>query len=583
MHGSRALGEPRSTSWSSWRQQVHDLDMQSSVHPKYKTKYHVGNWPAYDRALVQRGDITVWLAPDVIAAWEAVGVGTRGGQLQYSDLAIETALTLRLIFHLPLRQTEGFLTSIFGMLGLDLSAPDHTTLSRRGQHLDLTLRRAPTGAGLHLIVDSTGLSIVGEGEWAAAKHGGRGRRGWKKLHLGVDRSGVIVARALTEASVDDATTGITLIEAVDGALGRVTADAAYDTIGFYEAAGARGATVVVPPTSTAHVSRHGPRSSARDRTILVVKERGRRRWKKTSGYHGQARVENAFFRYKSIIGDSLRACSPAGRGTEVDLACNILSVSNSLSGRHWELDQVPVVGDPTDIVQLGTGHHVSAGEGRVAAYLVVVGQTPGPRNVASILDSARELGIRDAQVEAHHPEQGVQEPFGLAQREMVEEPQGQGGLDGKIRVPPLPAPPAAPAGHPGSDRFRGQPHRHIAASNEGPVIGRPVRNAVLRLVRGMDLRLHPCSVALAEGPEKCGPRRPTRNGYSCNNALQRSPGAVSICGAVCGRSRPARASISCSTARVCPSSGQVSGRPRNTVAAAGVAGGSSTLASISQA
>ncbi len=173
--------------------------MKSSVHPKYTTQYHVWNWPAYDRALVQRGDITVWLAPDAIATWEAVGVGTRGGQRQYSDLAIETALTLRLIFHLPLRQTEGFLTSIFGMLGLHLSAPDHTTLSRRGQHLDLPLRRAPAGVGLHLIVDSTGLSIVGEGEWAAAKHGGRGRRGWKTRHLGVDRSGVIVARALTEA------------------------------------------------------------------------------------------------------------------------------------------------------------------------------------------------------------------------------------------------------------------------------------------------------------------------------------------------------------------------------------------------
>ena len=124
---SRTLGEPRSTFWPSWRQQVHDLDMTSRVHPQYKTKYHVGHWPAYDRALVQRGDITVWLAPDAVATWEAVGVGARGGQRQYSDLAIETALTLRLIFHLPLRQTEGFLTSIFGMLGLDLSAPDHTT------------------------------------------------------------------------------------------------------------------------------------------------------------------------------------------------------------------------------------------------------------------------------------------------------------------------------------------------------------------------------------------------------------------------------------------------------------------------
>ena len=364
--------------------------MKSSVHPKYKTKYHVENWPAYDRALVQRGDITVWVAPDAIATWEAVGVGKRGGQRQYSDLAIETALTLRLIFHLPLRQTEGFLTSIFGMLGLALSAPDHTTLSRRGQHLDLTLRRLLAGASMHLLVDSTGLSIVGEGEWAAAKHGGRGRRGWKKLHLGVDRSGVIVARALTEASVDDATTGITLIEAVDGALGRVTADAASDTVGFSEAAGARRATVVVPPTSTANVSRHGPRSSARDRTILAVKETGRRRWKQMSGYHGQARVENAFFRYtrgatvvipptrtatvsgrrprspardrtirqvqqagrrqwkkdsgyhqqarmenaffryKLIIGESLRARSRAGQETEAILACNILNQMTQL-------------------------------------------------------------------------------------------------------------------------------------------------------------------------------------------------------------------------------------------------------------
>ena len=92
--------------------------MNSRVYPKYKTKYRVGNWPAYDRALVQRGDVTLWLTPEAIATWEAVGVGKRGGPLQYSDVAIETALTLRLLFHLPLRQTEGFLRSIFGMLGL---------------------------------------------------------------------------------------------------------------------------------------------------------------------------------------------------------------------------------------------------------------------------------------------------------------------------------------------------------------------------------------------------------------------------------------------------------------------------------
>ena len=119
--------------------------MKSRVHPKYKTKYRVGNWAEYDRALVRRGDVTLWLTPDAIATWAAAGVGRRSGQLQYSDLAIETALTLSLLFHLPLRQTEGFLTSIFGMLGVDLTAPDHTTLSRRGQHLALALRRARPG------------------------------------------------------------------------------------------------------------------------------------------------------------------------------------------------------------------------------------------------------------------------------------------------------------------------------------------------------------------------------------------------------------------------------------------------------
>ena len=299
--------------------------MKSRVHPRYKTKYRVGNWPAYDRALVQRGDVTLWLTPEAIATWEAVGVGTRGGQLQYSEVAIETALTLRLIFHLPLRQTEGFLRSIFGMLCLDLSAPDHTTLARRGQHLDLALRRLPAGAGIHLIVDSTGLSTVGEGEWAAVKHGGRGIRGWKTLHLGVDGSGVIVAHALTGGHVDDATTALDLIDKVEGDVSCLTADAASDTRGIYEAAGARGATVVIPPTRTATVSGRRPRSPARDRTIRQVQQAGRRQWKKDSGYHQQARVENAFFRYKLIIGESLRARSRAGLETEAILACNILN------------------------------------------------------------------------------------------------------------------------------------------------------------------------------------------------------------------------------------------------------------------
>ena len=118
--------------------------MKSRVHPKYKTKYRVKNWASYDRALVRRGDITIWLSPAAIAAWEPDRAGTRGAQRKYSDLAIESALTRRLLFHLPLRQAEGFLRSLFVLMGLDLRVPDHTTLSRRGRHLDLSLRRGPS-------------------------------------------------------------------------------------------------------------------------------------------------------------------------------------------------------------------------------------------------------------------------------------------------------------------------------------------------------------------------------------------------------------------------------------------------------
>ena len=299
--------------------------MQSQVHPTYKTKYRVANWPAYNRALVRRGDVTVWLSSDAIAAWTPRRSGRRGGQRRYSDLAIETAQTLRLLYHLPLRQTEGFLHALFGMMRLDLEAPDSTTLSRRSQHLRRRLRPVPPDEGIHLVLDSTGLSIVGEGEWAAATHGGRGRRGWRKLHLGVDQSGGIRVHTLTEETGEDATTGLDLLTAVEGPLVRVTADAASDTVAVYETAGARGATVVVPPARTANVSGHGPRSPARDRTITWVKTFGRRQWQKASGYHRQSRVENTFFRYTSIIGDGLHARSPAGQGSEVVLGCEILN------------------------------------------------------------------------------------------------------------------------------------------------------------------------------------------------------------------------------------------------------------------
>ncbi|MFT7679578.1 MAG: IS5 family transposase [Planctomycetota bacterium] len=299
--------------------------MNSRVHPKYKTRYRVANWSKYDRALVSRGDITLWITPEAIKGWKAKPSGQRGAPQKYTDLAIETALTLRLVFRLPLRQTEGFLRSLLELMDLSLEAPDHTTLSRRGMDLQVDLVLVTSKKPIHLIIDSTGLSIVGEGEWAAAKHGGRGKRGWRKLHLGVDRTGMIRVQVLTDSSGDDAKTGLKVIKKTKGELFSVTGDAAYDTVAIYEQPASRGAGVVVPPTRTASVSGGKPRSTERDRTIRRVAQVGRRRWKKESGYHRQGTVENAFFRYKSILGDRLHARGLAAKKAEVAIGCKILN------------------------------------------------------------------------------------------------------------------------------------------------------------------------------------------------------------------------------------------------------------------
>jgi IS5 family transposase len=305
--------------------------MKSRVHPTYKTKYRVGNWTEYDRSLVQRGNITLWISDDATRSWVPECSGRRGGQQRYSDLAIETALTLRLIFNLPFRQAEGFLRSVLGLMRLDLEAPDHTTLSRRSRQVETELCRVATDGAIDLIVDSTGLSIAGEGEWAAAKHGGKGKPGWRKLHLGVDGAGMIVAQVLTDAHADDAATVPALLDQCVGKLAAFVADGAYDSRPVYDAAMARGAAVVVPPRSDAAVAGLNVTPCAdRDRTVARAREVGRREWMKESGYHRQGAVENAFFRYKRIIGDRLRARHPKAQETEAITACNILNAMTAL-------------------------------------------------------------------------------------------------------------------------------------------------------------------------------------------------------------------------------------------------------------
>ena len=155
---------------------------QGRRHHIAKQPHKVTNWAEYDAALRQRGSLTVWFTDAAVATWRAAPRTTRGGQPYYSALAIKTALALRAVFRLALRQTEGLIGSIIRLLGLDLAVPDHSTLSRRAETLQV-LRPRSSSEPVHLLVDSTGLQLCGPGEWLVEKHGTRTRRSWRKLHL----------------------------------------------------------------------------------------------------------------------------------------------------------------------------------------------------------------------------------------------------------------------------------------------------------------------------------------------------------------------------------------------------------------
>ena len=286
-------------------------------------------------SLSERGDITVWFDEEAICAWNAPPNGRPGGQRRYSDLAIVTALTLRTVFDLALRQTEGFVASLIGLMGLALKVPDHTTLSRRHRSVEVPPLARRRGGPLHLVIDSTGLKIVGDGEWQAHKHKtSKQRRSWRKLHLGIDGGGYLIASALTESSVDDASVAISILERVKDAIAQFTADGAYDTRPMYEALAASAGTnikIVIPPKKTATVDSRatGPWRQRND-AIERIDEIGRRQWRKESGAHLQAQAENGMYRYKRIIGDCLRARHHEAQKREALIAVNVINRMTAL-------------------------------------------------------------------------------------------------------------------------------------------------------------------------------------------------------------------------------------------------------------
>jgi hypothetical protein len=302
---------------------------QDRRHHIPRQRHRVTNWPEYDAALRHRGSITVWFTEAAIAAWRAAPRTTPGGQPHYSALAIMTALTLRVIFRLALRQTEGLIGSIIGLLGLDLAIPDHSTLSRRAETLQVFPRPRSGTEPVHLLVDSTGLKLCGAGEWLVEKHGTRTRRSWRKLHIGVDAgSRQIMAAELTTNDVDDGSQVGPLLDQITGPIASFTGDGAYDRDDVDSAVAERhpDATIIVPPRSTAVPSEAANTApTQRDRHLRQIAERGRMGWQKNSGYNRRALVEAAIGRYKRVIGGSLRSRTHRRQATEAAIAANALN------------------------------------------------------------------------------------------------------------------------------------------------------------------------------------------------------------------------------------------------------------------
>jgi hypothetical protein len=296
---------------------------QDRRHHIPKQRHRVTNWAAYDIALRQRGSLTVWFTEAAIAAWKAEPRATRGGQPRYSALAITTALTLRAVFRLALRQTEGLIASLLRLLGLDLAAPDHSTISRRGETLQVS-RPRPGSEPVHLLVDSTGLKLCGPGEWLVEQHATGPRRSWRKLHIGVDAdTGQIIAADLTSKDVDDGSQVGPLLEQIAGPVASFTGDGAYDRDDVYREVCQRhpDAAVIVPPRSSAVPSATAETApTKRDRHLQLIAERGRMGWQRASGYNWRALVEADIGRYKRVIGDALRSRTEARQTTEVAIA-----------------------------------------------------------------------------------------------------------------------------------------------------------------------------------------------------------------------------------------------------------------------
>ena len=302
-----------------------------------KAKYRVTNWCEYNESLRRRADLTVWVADDVAQNWAAQRRKSPGGQARYSDLAIEICLTLRVVFRLALRQTQGFMRSIARLMNLDLAVPDFSTLSRRGNGLNIRQNAKRSEGAITLIVDSTGLKMHGGNGWNSEKHGAKKtRKTWRKLHLAFDPdTGDIVDSKLTTERVGDETALPELIAEIDTAVGRFLADGAYNGQGVsacLEVKFGHNIEIIVPPPKNAVFGDN----LQRNRHIDDMAEHGRMKWQKLVGYNQRSLVEAQIGRWKATIGGRLQARKLDNQITETRVAAKALNRMNALGRAQFE-------------------------------------------------------------------------------------------------------------------------------------------------------------------------------------------------------------------------------------------------------
>lgn len=295
-----------------------------------KPQYRIRNWSEYNAGLKQRGSLTFWIEESVLEAWIVEDLsGKPGASKLYSDLAIMTMATLKAVYHLAGRQCQGFVASLFELMAIDLPVPDHSTLSRRLGQLSIALPVIPKEGARHVVVDSTGVKVYGEGEWKTRQHGVSKRRTWRKLHLGVDEAtGEILAAVVTTNDYHDGEVLNDVLEAIDEPIEQVSTDGAYDQRHCYDEIAAKGAKAVIPPRKDAVIWQHGNRKEKphpRDENLRQIRKQGRKRWKRESGYHRRSIAETTMFRFKTIFGGTLSARTFDNQAVELFIKCAALN------------------------------------------------------------------------------------------------------------------------------------------------------------------------------------------------------------------------------------------------------------------